>query len=144
MAFLDAPVLEADLSGREDDVLHLRVELLEAPGAAPLRYQLCLVPSDIAVSPACSPVDLLAFEGPGVASARLPWASLSGASRVDWRRGVDSVMVIARRGDGSPLAADGSGDGGTDAGLALDAYLPMRLRVQAVAVPPGTTFAGWR
>lgn len=139
VAFIDVPALESDLSDRTSHVIHLRLEVRDGPTDVAARYQLCLVPTDITVRPACSPIGLLPVDGLGVYRATLPWSSLSGSDAIDWRRGVDSAMLILRREDGSPIA----GDARDDEGSGIDAYLPMSVRLQAMAVPAGTPFPGW-
>src|SRR6056297_3532093 len=104
VAFLPVPALaDADLAGRTGDVIHLRVEVLDKPSDAPVLYQVCLVPADIAVRPACTDPDRLAFSGTGTYEGEQPWSGLAGFDGVDWQAGVDSVMAVLRRPDGAPL-----------------------------------------
>jgi hypothetical protein len=51
---VNTPPLARDLSGYVGGSLHVRVEALGGPSDAPVQYQVCLVPLDIAVAPACS------------------------------------------------------------------------------------------
>ena len=97
--------------------------------------------SDIAVRPACTDPARLAFSGTGMYEGEQPWSGLAGFAGVDWQAGVDSVMAVVRRPDGAPLEPPRSGADTGDA--QLDAYLPMRVRIQALAVPPGAPFPGW-
>jgi hypothetical protein len=91
-------------------------------------FQLCLVPPDVAVAPACSAEDLLTLGAVGTYEVSLPWRTLAGAGAVSWQRGVDALMWVLRRTDGTPVAGSSS-----DA----DQYLPTSLRVQAIAIPAG-------
>ena len=141
VAFLPVPALaDADLAGRTGDVIHLRVEVLDKPSDAPVLYQLCLVPADIAVRPACTDPDRLAFSGTGTYEGEQPWSGLAGFDGVDWQAGVDSVMTVLRRPDGAPLEPPRTG---SDADDQLAAYIPMTVRIQALAVPAGAPFPGW-
>jgi hypothetical protein len=90
-------------------------------------FQFCLVPPDVSVTPACSAVDLLTLGAAGTYEASVPWSALNGAGSVAWQRGVDALMWVLRRTDGTPVAASSE-----DAA----SYLPTSLRVRAIAVPP--------
>jgi tetratricopeptide (TPR) repeat protein len=148
VAFIDAAWLDTDLGDRAGDVLHLRLDVRDKPSDAPVRYQLCLVPSDVTVVPACTDPTLLAFSSPGAYEARTAWTDLSGFDAVDWGEGIESVMLVLRRGDGAAVDAPLDGGAGDDAdgdagAVDLDAYLPMSVRVRAMAVRPGAPFPGW-
>jgi hypothetical protein len=121
-------------------VLHVRLDVQDKPSDELVRYQLCLVPTDVTVAPACTDPTLLAFASRGTYEAQQPWSSLAGFSAIDWQDGIDSVMLVLRRRDGA--AVDAPVAGGADE-VDLDAYLPMRVRVRAVAVPEGAPFPGW-
>lgn len=142
VAFLAVPALaDTDLAGHTGDVIHVRVEVLDKPSDAPVLYQLCLVPADIAVRPACTDPSRLAFSGTGTYEGEQPWSGLTGFGGVDWRAGVDSVMAVLRLPDGTPLEPPRAGNEAGD--TELDAYLPMTVRIRALAVPPGAPFPGW-
>lgn len=154
VAFLPAPGLaDSDLAGHTGAVIHVRVEVLDKPSDAPVLYQLCLVPTDIAMRPACTDPSRLAFSTRGTYDADQAWSDLAGFGGVDWRAGIDSVMVVLRRPDGTPLespraGSEAGGEAGSEAGSEasgadLDAYLPMTVRIQALAVPAGAPFPGW-
>jgi DNA segregation ATPase FtsK/SpoIIIE-like protein len=134
--FVSAPWLATDLSARADDTLYLRLQVQDKPSDAPVQYQVCLVPPDVTVRPACTDPGLLAFTAPGAYQGQAPWSDLVGADAIDWREGVDTVMLVLRRGDGRPI------DAGGDAGD-LARYLPMTGRIQLLAVPSGAPFPGW-
>ena len=106
----------------------MRVTVLERSSERPMWFQLCLVPPDVTVAPACSASDLLVLGAPGTYEASLAWRDLRGAAAVEWRSGVEALMWVLRREDGTPVP--GSGE---DAG----SYLPTSLRVRAVAAPAG-------
>ena len=123
--------------------LHLRVEVLDKPTAIPVLMQLCLVPDNLAaVSPACSPAASLRLGGSGIVTATQSVSALEGGAGFDWARGMSQLIVVLRDADGRPLdpryatAADGSP-------LDVSAHYPMSIRVRAVLVPLGSTFAGW-
>jgi DNA segregation ATPase FtsK/SpoIIIE-like protein len=128
IAYLTAPGLRIDLAPHVDDVLHVRVTVLERPGDDPLWFQLCLVPPDVAVAPACTAPDLVVLGAAGTYEASVRWRDLQGASAVEWRNGIDALMWVLRRPDGAAIS--GSGD---DAAR----YLPTTLRVRAVATDAG-------
>jgi hypothetical protein len=141
--FMNTPWLTNDLAAFTNDVMHVRVEVLDKPSDAPVQYQLCLVPDDISVSPACTDAGLLTLTTPGVYEARQNWAGLANFGAVAWQRGIRSVMAVARRADGAPLDGPLPGSGASPDEATLATYLPMRVRVQAMAVPSGTAFPGW-
>jgi tetratricopeptide (TPR) repeat protein len=126
VAFVATPGLRTDLATHVGDVVDVEVEVVEKPSDAPVTYQLCLVPPDVTTAPACSAPDLVAFDRPGTYVASVRWADLAGASAVDWRAGIDALMWVLRRADGTPVAV-----GAADA----ERYLPMAVRVRAVARP---------
>ncbi len=135
IAYVASPGLRVDLSTHVDDVLHVRATVAERTGDAPMWLQFCLVPPDVAVAPACSAIDLLVLGASGTYEASVRWRDLAGAASVDWRNGVDALMWVLRRPDGTPVS--GSGD---DA----DRYLPTALRVRAIATPAGAALPDGR
>lgn len=142
VAFVPAPgLVDEDLADHTGDMIHFRVEVRDKPSDAPIHYQLCLVPKDIAARPACTDPSRLAFSAAGTYEGDQAWSDLAGFGGVDWQRGIDSAMVVLRRPDGTPLESPlpGSDEGDSD----LATYLPMTVRIQALAVPPGTPFPGW-
>lgn len=128
VAYVPASAPGSDLAALADGVLRVRVEVTAKPGDAPVLYQVCLVPPDVSVAPACSAIDLLAFRAPGTYVAEVRWSALSGAGGIDWSRGIDAVLWVLRRPDGTAVDA-----------AAADAarYLPMTARVRASALPAG-------
>lgn len=112
--------------------LYGRLEVLDKASDLPVEYQLCLVPPDISISPACSDASELRFTSPGVYEHSQPLPSFSQYGGVDWQRGVAQLMVIVRDGAGNPLS---------DAELA--AYYPLTVHYTAVLVPAGGQFSGW-
>ena len=126
IAYVPSPGLRVDLSPHVRDVLHVRVTVVERSGDRPMWFQLCLVPPDVTVAPACSAADLLVLRATGTYEASLAWADLRGAAAVEWRNGVEAIMWVLRREDGTPVP--GSGDDASS-------YLPTSLRVRAVALP---------
>lgn len=135
IAYVASPGLRVDLSTHVDDVLRVQATVMERTGDAPMWLQFCLVPPDVAVAPACSATDLLVLGGSGTYEASVRWRDLAGAASVDWRNGVDALMWVLRRPDGTPVS--GSGD---DA----DRYLPTSLRVRAIATPAGVALPDGR
>ena len=141
VAFVGTDDLRQDLSSRLDDTVFVRVEVIEQATDVPVLYQLCLVPLDITVAPACTNAQLLRIESSRSVSASMPWDSLSSAQAIDWTEGIEGVMLVLRRLDGLPIdrpAADPQAEGGEPT-----SGLPMRVHVQAVAVPAGVPFPGW-
>ena len=124
-------------------LLH-RVEVVSKPTDRPVRYQLCLVPTDITRRPACTEESGLTLTQPGVYTHSQPLPTLSQFSNVDWSQGLDSLMVIVKDAAGNPI--DGSYplreqfEGAPDLGL----YYPMEVRYTVVLVPEDGTFVGWR
>jgi tetratricopeptide (TPR) repeat protein len=135
IAYVAAPGLRVDLSAHVDDVLYVRVTVLERSSDDPMWFQVCLVPPDVAVAPACSAADLLVLRAPGTYDAAVRWRDLGGAASVDWRNGVDALMWVLRRPDGTPVAGSGA-----DASR----YLPTALRVRTVAAPAGAALPDGR
>jgi tetratricopeptide (TPR) repeat protein len=141
--FVATPALARDLSGYVGGSLHVRVETADAPSDAPVQYQVCLVPLDISVAPACSDATRLVLGPSGTFVSDQPLASLSGVDRIDWARGITSVMLIVRDADGTPLDERSLTAAGERREIALERYYPRTVHVQAVLVAPGTQFAGW-
>lgn len=141
--FLDASGVPRDLGGYASAVLHQRVEVLEKPSEAAVRYQMCLVPQDIQVEPACSDATRLQFQQAGTYQATQEVNGLNGVDALDWEEGLESLMLVVRGDDGEPV--DGRFQVTREAreALDLDAYYPMRVHVQAILVPDGSEFPGW-
>ena len=141
--FIAAPPLQRDLSGYATGTLYQRLEVLSKPSEAQVRYQLCLVPNDITVIPACSDASRLAFTAPGALATNQSVTSLSGASNIAWHQGITSVMLVLRDHENTPVddrTLVGTGD---RASLDMSAYYPMTVRYQAMLVPAGASFPGW-
>jgi tetratricopeptide (TPR) repeat protein len=140
--FLAAPGLDRDLSGFLGGSVHQRLEVRSKPTDEPILYQLCLVPEDISVRPACSDANALRVNGVGRFVADQPVATLSGVGELDWRRGLTQVMLVIRHPDGTPI--DDRFLGQADhVPVDPDDYYPMTVRFSAVLVAPGSDFAGW-
>lgn len=145
-SFLPNPALERDLSRPvpySTGTLFLRLEVLSKPSDASVNYQLCLVPNDsISVQPACTPGNAMSFTHSGAFEAQVALEQLNGYGALDWRKGLESVILVIKDGNGLPIDsryALGDGSEPLDASL----YYPMEVRLTAVLVPPGSSFAGW-
>ena len=141
--FVATPPLRRDLSGFATGTLYQRVEVLSKPSEALIRYQVCLVPEDITVSPACSDASRLAFTTPGTFSTNQSIASLGGASNIAWRQGITSVMLVLRNHENTPVDDRTLVGTGERASLDMSDYYPMTVRYQAMLVPAGASFPGW-
>jgi len=141
--FIATPPLQLDLSSFATGTLYQRLEVLSKPSEAPVRYQVCLVPHDITVSPACSDASRLAFTAPGVFATNQSVASLSGASSIAWRQGITSVMLVLRNHENTPVDDRSLVGTGERASIDMSAYYPMTVRYQAMLVPAGASFPGW-
>ena len=142
--FVVTPALDRDLAAYAEGSLHVRVDGIEAPGEDPVQYQVCLVPSDIAIAPACTEAGRLVLGQTGAFTLAQPIASLSGSDRVDWRRGISSVMLIMRDASGTPLDEQALTAAGERRSIAVERYYPRTVHVQVVLVAAGASFAGWR
>ena len=116
--------------------LHLQLTVADAPGNAAMQVQVCLIPSDVSVKPACGSGAVVT--GAGSYEFRQPLSTFSRHGEVDWSTGLSGLMLILRDQNGVPLDRDFALEGGN-----LSAYYPVRLEVSAVLVPVGGTFAGW-
>lgn len=142
--FVAAPGLTRDLSGYVGGSLRVRVEVLDAPSDAPVRYQVCLVSADTTIAPACSDGSSLVLGPEGTFESVQPLAALSGSERIDWSRGITSVMLIVRDESGAPVDDRFFNVAAQRSDIDLDRYYPRTVRVQAVLVAPGSSFGGWR
>ena len=121
--------------------VHQRLEVLSKPSNEPVRYQLCLVPKNISVKPACSNSEI-AFSDTGVYESTQPLSSFSNYNSVDWESGIDDLMLVVKDSQGRPVDdAYFVGQGAET--LNLDDYFPMQVSFEAVLVPPGADFQGW-
>jgi hypothetical protein len=141
--FISTPALTRDLAGYAGGTLYQRLEVRSKPSDQPVRYQLCLVPIDITVPPACSDATQLGFSQPGTIEASQPLPSLSGAGSVPWNDGITSVMLVVRDGSGTPVDERSFAATGERANLDMSHFYPMAVRYQAMLVPPGSSFPGW-
>ena len=141
--FISAPPLQRDLSGFANGTLYQRLEVLSKPSDAEVRYQVCLAPKDITVSPACSDASRLAVTAPGVFATNQSVASLSGATNIAWHEGVSNVMLVLRNDENTPVDDRSLVATGERASLDMSAYYPMTVRYQAMLVPAGASFPGW-
>ena len=106
-----------------------------------MQYQLCLVPKDISVAPACSSASLT-FSSPGVYEATQALSTFSNYGSVNWASGIDDIMLVVKDEQGRPV--DNAYFLSSDAAsLDLNQYFPMNVRYAAVIVPPGGSFQGW-
>ena len=145
--FFNSPAnIEGDLTAPVNyagGTLRQRVEVISKPSDLPVRYQICLVPTNIALRPACSDETQLTFTEPGIYEANQALSTFSNAGPIDWRQGILNVMLIVKDGEGNPI--DGSfplvenWHGTPD----LSLYYPMQVRYSAVIIPPGGEFTGW-
>ena len=143
-SFFAAPSSLGSLTAPVDyasGTVHQRLEVLSKPSDEPVRYQLCLVPKNISVKPACSTSEL-AFSDPGVYESTQPLSSFSNYTSVDWESGIDDVMLVVKDSQGRPVD-DAYFVGQRDETLNLDDYFPMQVSFEAVLVPPGANFQGW-
>ena len=108
-----------------------------------MQYQLCLVPFDISIAPACSEARAIVLGPSGTFVTAQPVNALSGSDRIDWRAGIENVMLIMRDETGIPLDEQSLSAAGERRLIALERYYPRTVHVQAVLVPPGTPFSGW-
>lgn len=138
VSFLNASHLARDLSAYADGTLHVRLEVRSKPSDAPVRYQVCLVPPDIATAPVCTAPDRLAFTSVGTLTLEQTVNGMSGAAALDLSGGVTQLMLVLTSPDGTPLA-----DRPASGQDAVAAY-PMAVRIAAVLVAPGGSFPGWR
>ena len=141
--FVSTPDLQRDLQGLAGGTLHQRLEVVSKPSDEVVRYQLCLVPIDITVAPACSDAARLSFSDTGTFVTDQPLASLSGADRIAWSNGVTSLMLVVRDASGTPVDERSFAASGERTAFDISDFYPMTVRYQAMVVPPGATFPGW-
>ena len=141
--FISTPGLLRDLTGFLGGSLHQRLEIRSKPTDAPILYQICLVPEDISIRPACSDASDLSVSGAGRYVADQPIAALEGIGALDLRRGLVQAMLVIRRPDGTPIDDRLHTAGGERVTFDADDYYPMTVHYSAVIVPPGTDFSGW-
>ncbi len=123
-----------------DGTLYERLEIVDKGSDAPVQLQLCLVPNDdITIEPACTSGPNLSLSGPGVTDSQTNVASLNQASAIDWSRGVNSLMLLLKDGNGALI------DTTSDQAIETDPsrYFPLTIRYSAVLVPAGGDFPGW-
>ena len=122
--------------------LYQRLEVLSKPSDEVVQYQVCLVPADdITVAPACSNPAELTFTGRGTYQASQPLTSLSNYSKVDWSKGVESVLLVLRDDNGNPVSSSYLYK--SKPTLDFSAFYPMSVNYSAVIVPEGAVFTGW-
>jgi len=141
--FVSTPDLQRDLRRYATGTLHQRLDVLSKPSDEFVRYQLCLVPVDITVAPACSDAARLAFSDAGTLVTDQPVASLSGAGRIAWSSGVTSVMLVVRDASGTPVDDRSFAAAGDRTSFEMSDFYPMTVRYQAMLVPAGASFPGW-
>ena len=142
--FLGARHLDRDLAAFAGGSLHVRLQVRSKPTADPVRYQICLVPQDIRVSPACTAPERLEVTSAGSFTLDQRLDALSGAAALDWAQGIQQVMLVLRQPDGTPID-DRLLPGQTSRSIVDPArYYPMDVRVSAVLVAPGGAFPGWQ
>ncbi len=123
--------------------VYVRLEIEDKPSAAPLRYQLCLIPDDaITVRPACSDPGRLRVTDQASVEMAQPLSAFDGAATVNWHRGLQQILLVLRNDNDAPL------DDRYTANLPsqrpdLTQYYPLSVHVTAVLVPAGGTFPGW-
>ena len=143
-SFFAAPANLGSLTAPVDyasGTVHQRLEVLSKPSGEPVRYQLCLVPKNISVKPACSTSELT-FSDTGTYENTQPLSSFSNYSSVDWESGIDDVMLVVKDSQGRPVD-DAYFVGQGSETLDLNDYFPMQVSVEVVLVPRGANFQGW-
>ncbi len=141
--FVSTPALQRDLEPFAGGTLYQRLEVLDKPSDEPIRYQVCLVPVDITVAPACSDASRLDFSDLGTFDTSQPLTSLSGSERIAWSRGITSVMLVVRDPGNTPVDERSFAASGDRTVFDITDYYPMTVRYQAMVVPAGMTFPGW-
>lgn len=143
IVFVRTPELERDLAAYQGGTLHQRLEVVSKPSAEPVRYQLCLVHSNIALGPACTDPSRLSFDSEGIFTTQQALRGVSGSDAVAWQRGITSVMLLVRDPSGAPI--DDRTIATTPSGPRVDMslYFPMQVRFTAVLVPPGGSPPQW-
>ena len=115
--------------------LHQSLEVASKPSDEPVQVQVCLIPSDVSVKPACSSGGVR-IGGAGSYEANQPLTSFSRYNDLDWSQGIKGIMIILRDENGVPLDLDFALEGGN-----LELYYPIQLSYEAVLVPAGGTLA---
>ena len=142
--FLDARHLDRDLGAFAGGTLHVRLDVRSKPTDEPVRYQLCVVPEDIGVVPACTDPELLEVTTVGSVAVQQSLDGLTSGAALDWAEGIEQLLLVLRRPDGEPI--DDRWSPGQADSRRIDAarFFPMAVRVSAILVAPGGTFPGWR
>ena len=117
--------------------LYQSLEVASAPSDAPVQVQVCFIPSDVSVKPACSSGGV-PISGAGSYQANQALTSFSRYETMDWSQGIKGIMIILRDENGVPLDLDFALEGGN-----LELYYPIELSYEAVLVPAGGSFAGF-
>ena len=141
--FVRTPELERDLAAYQGGTLHQRLEVVSKPSAEPIRYQLCLVHSNIGLGPACTDPARFSFDDDDIFTAQQALRAVSGSHAVGWQRGITSVMLLVRDPSGAPI--DDRTIATTPSGPRVDVrlYVPMQVRFMAVVVPHGGSPPQW-
>jgi len=122
--------------------LYQRLNVLSKPSDALTQYQVCLVPNDdITVAPACSDPGNLTFSERGTYEASQPLSTLSNYDKVDWSRGIASILLVLRDDKGNPVSS--SYLYRSNPTLDFADFYPMQVSYSAVIVPEGAVFTGW-
>ena len=144
-SFFEQPTLTFDFYNPLDyaeGTLYQRLEVFSKPSDAVVQYQVCLVPADdITVAPACSDSADLTFEGRGTFEAEQPLKTLSNYRKIDWGRGLASILLVLRDSYGNPVSSGYLSE--SNPSLSFSDYYPMRVSYSAVIVPPDGVFSGW-
>ena len=143
IVFVRTPELERDLGAYEGGTLHQRLEVVTKPSEVPVRYQLCLVHSNIALGPVCTDASRLSFDREGVFTAQQALGGISGADAIAWQRGITSVMLVVREPGGAPVDDRTIPSTPSETRLDMSLYFPMQVRLTAVLVPPGGSPPAW-
>ncbi len=123
--------------------LRQRLEVISKPSDLPVSYQLCLVPSNISLRPACTDSSALTFVAPGIYEAIQPMSTLTQYQAIDWRQGMLNLMLIVKDGEGNPIDGSFPLIENWHGSPELELYYPMQVRYSAVIIPPGGQFGGW-
>ncbi|MEM7737747.1 MAG: tetratricopeptide repeat protein, partial [Deinococcota bacterium] len=130
--------------------LYQRLEVRSKPSGFPVRYQHCLLQSELAFRgdnlssvSACSDANGLTFTGPGVYEHVQPLSALARAGSFNWQQRIGRQVLILKDQQGLPIDNRYGFDGRWYASPIFSLYYPMQIRYTAVLVPAGGQFIGW-
>ena len=126
--------LESPVGYASGTLVH-RLEVISKPSDLPVQYQLCLVPANIAQNPACSNATGLQFTAPGTYEYRQPMTSLSNHAGINWKRGLQNLMLVVKDGAGNPIDTSFALKDAWAGSPELSLYYPMQVRYTATIIP---------